>query len=69
MEDEIPQNINEVISLMSKCYSILKVDNEIKQKLKGISKEHCKKIILMTILKKFCLIRLIIIKQNFIEYL
>ena len=54
---------------MSKCYSILKVDSEIKLKSKGISKEFWKKIILMTILKKFCLIKLIMIKQNFIECL
>ena len=28
MENEIKENINEVISLMSKCYSIQTVDNE-----------------------------------------
>ena len=27
MENEIPQNINEVISLMSKCYSIQTVND------------------------------------------
>ena len=31
MENEIPQNINEVISLMSKCYSIQTVDNNLKK--------------------------------------
>ena len=69
MENEIHQNINEVISLMSKCYSFQTVDNKIENKSKGISKNYCKKIILMNILKKFCLMKLITIKQNFIEYL
>ena len=45
MENEIPQSINELISLMSKCYSIQTVDNKIENKSKGISKNHCKKII------------------------
>ena len=69
MENEIKENINEVISLMSKCYSIQTVDNESKNKTKGISKNYCKKIILMNILKRFCLMKMKIIKQNFIEYL
>ena len=69
MENEVPQNINEVISLMSKCYSIQTIDNKIENKSKGISKNYCKKIILMNIFKKFCLMKLIMIKQNFIEYL
>ena len=43
MENEISENINEVISLMSKCYSIQTVNDIIKQKSKGISKNHCKK--------------------------
>ena len=60
MENEIKENISEVISLMSKCYSIQTVDNEIKQKSKGISKNYCKKIVLMNILKKFYLMKLII---------
>ena len=34
MENEIPQNINEVISLMSKCYSIQTVDNKIEKRVK-----------------------------------
>ena len=37
MEKEIKENINEVISLMSKCYSIQTVDNKIENKSKGIS--------------------------------
>ena len=49
MEDEIPQNINEVISLMSKYYSMETVDNKFKRKVKGISKNYSKKIILMNI--------------------
>ena len=28
MENEIPQNINEVISFMSKCYSIETIDDK-----------------------------------------
>ena len=43
MENEIDENINEVISLMSKCYSILNVDNKIINKAKSISKNYCKK--------------------------
>ena len=43
MVNEIKENINEVISLMSKCYSIQTVDNETKNKTKGISKNYCKK--------------------------
>ena len=34
MENEIEENINEVISLMSKCYSIQTVDNKIQNKSK-----------------------------------
>ena len=52
MENEI-KNINEVISPMSKCYSIQTVDNKIEKRVKGISKNYCKKIILMNILKSF----------------
>ena len=69
IENEIKENINEVISLMSKCYSIETVDNKIENKSKGISKNYFINIILMNILKKYCLMKLIIIKQNFIEYL
>ena len=69
MENEIKENINEVISLMSKRYSIQTVDNKIANKAKGISENYRKKIILTNILKKFCLMKLIIIKLNFIEYL
>ena len=69
MENEIKENINEVISLMSKCYSIQTVDNKIQKRVKGISRNYCKKIILMNILKKYCSMKLIIIKQNFLEYL
>ena len=43
MENVIKENINEVISLMSKCYSIETVNDKIKQKSKGISKNYCKK--------------------------
>ena len=69
MENEIDENINEVISLMSKCYSIETINNKNKIKVKSISKNYSKKIILINILKKFCLMKLIIIKQNFIGYL
>ena len=50
-ENETNENINEVISLMSKCYSIQIVDNKNKIKAKGISKIYSEKIILMNILK------------------
>ena len=43
MENEIKENINEVILLMSKFYSIQTVDNVVEQKTKGISKNYCKK--------------------------
>ena len=45
MENEISENINEVISLMSKCYSIQTVDNVVEQiNSKGISANYRKKI-------------------------
>ena len=69
IENEILLNINEVISLMSKYYSIQIVDNKNEIKVKGISKNYSEKIILMNILKKFCFKKMKIIKQNFIEYL
>ena len=43
MENEIKENINEVISLMSKCYSIQTVDDLVKQKSKGIPENYRKK--------------------------
>ena len=43
MENEIKENINEVISLMPKCYSIQTVNDINKIKSKGISKNYCKK--------------------------
>ena len=43
MENEIKENINEVISLRSKCYSIITVNDINKIKSKGISKNYCKK--------------------------
>ena len=43
---------------MSKCYSIQTVDNDVEKKVKGISKNYCKKIILMNILKKFNLMKM-----------
>ena len=42
MENEIKENINEVISLMSKCYSIQTVNNKNLKKVKGISKSYSK---------------------------
>ena len=44
MENEIKENINEVISLMSKCYSIQTVDMVNKIKAKSIPKAFSKKI-------------------------
>ena len=69
MENEIKENISEVISLMSKCNSIQIVDNKNKIEVKGISKDYSEKIILMNILKKYCLMKIKIKKLNFIEYL
>ena len=43
MENEVDENINEVISLRSKCYSILTVNDNHKSKAKSISKNYCKK--------------------------
>ena len=43
MENEIKVNIKEVISLVSKCYSIKTVDNKIENKSKGISKNYSEK--------------------------
>ena len=42
MENEIDENIHEIISLRSKCYSVLTVKNNIK-KAKSINKNYCKK--------------------------
>ena len=42
MENEIDENIIEIISLRSKCYSILTVNDNI-NKAKSISKNYCKK--------------------------
>ena len=42
MENEIDENIHEIISLRSKCYSILTVNDNIR-KAKSISKNYCKK--------------------------
>ena len=44
MENEIIKKILEIISLRSKCYSILTIDDVSKSKAKGISKNYCKKI-------------------------
>ena len=43
MENEIDENIKEIISLRSKCYSILTNNNINKSKTKSISKNYCKK--------------------------
>ena len=43
MENEIDENIREIISLRSKCYSILTVNNNHSSKAKSISKNYCKK--------------------------
>ena len=43
MENEIDENIKEIISLRSKCYSILTDNNIHKSKAKSISKNYCKK--------------------------
>ena len=43
MENILKENIKEVISLMSKCYSIQTVDNKIENRSKGISKNYSEK--------------------------
>ena len=43
MENELDENIKEIISLRSKCYSILTVNNNHSSKAKSISKNYCKK--------------------------
>ena len=44
MENEIDENIQEIISLRSKCYSILTVSENINiEKAKGLSKNYCNK--------------------------
>ena len=48
MENEINKIIKEIMSLRSKCYSILTIDDE-KSKSKGIMKNYCKNIIIMNI--------------------
>ena len=44
MENEIDENIKEIISLRSKCYSILTVNNNHTSKAKSISKSYCNNI-------------------------
>ena len=44
MENEINENIKEIISLRSKCYSIITVNNIHKSKAKSISKSYCNNI-------------------------
>ena len=43
IENEIKENINEVISLMSKCYSIQTINSKIENRSKGISKNYSEK--------------------------
>ena len=57
MENEIIKKILEIISLRSKCYSILTVDDVSKSKAKGIMKNYCKNLIIMNISKKYCLMK------------
>ena len=65
MEDESNENINEVISLRSKCYSIqkisdinIKVDNNHKlRKSKGISKNYSERYHTHKYFRKFCLMK------------
>ena len=57
IENEIDENIHEIISLRSKCHSILTVNEHI-SKAKSISKNYCKNFTHMNILKKYCLMKL-----------
>ena len=43
MENELDENIKEIISLRSKCYSILTINNNHSSKAKSISKNYCNK--------------------------
>ena len=43
MENEVDENIKEIISLRSKCYSILTINDKNQNKAKSISKNYCKK--------------------------
>ena len=66
MENEINENINEVISLRSKCYSIQRVfdiNNKIDQnykmrKSKGINKNYCKNIHTHEYFRKYYLMKI-----------
>ena len=69
MENEMKSNIKEIVSLRSKCYSILTVDDINKSKAKSISKNYCKKYHTHEYFKKILNNKLKIIKQNFIKYL
>ena len=52
MENEVDENIKEIISLRSKCYSILTNNDIYKSKAKSISKNYCKKNHIHEYLKK-----------------
>ena len=54
---------------MSKCYSIQTVNDKNVKRVKGISKNFSEKNHTHKFLKKFCLMKMNIIKLNFIEYL
>ena len=55
MENEIDENIKEMISLCSKCYSI-KLKNDQKKKVKGIPKKYSKQFHNHEIFKRRCMI-------------
>ena len=57
IENEVDENIHEIISLRSKCHSILTVNEHI-SKAKSISKNYCKNFTHINILKKYCLMKL-----------
>ena len=65
-KNEISENINEVTSLRSKCYSIQTVDDINKSKSKGINKNYCKLKHNHEYFKKYCLIKIKIRKLNII---
>ena len=72
MENEINQNMNEVISLISKCYSIQNEEDKSKTKAdknktkaKGINKSYCEKFHTHEYFKKkYCLIKMIKVKKK-----
>ena len=67
IENEIDENIHEIISLRSKCHSILTVNEHI-SKAKSISKNYCKKFHTHEYLKKILFNEIKVKKQSIIKF-